>query len=75
MNESDYLAERFEEHRTHLRAVAYRMLGSLSAVTRRSIDRQGNRRMAFGAGRSSAACRSRAISDGVRPLTNASIDA
>ena len=32
MNERDYLAERFEEHRTHLRAVAYRMLGSLSEV-------------------------------------------
>ena len=30
MNESDWLAERFEEHRTRLRAVAYRMLGSLS---------------------------------------------
>ena len=30
MDEHDYLAERFEEHRTHLRAVAYRMLGSLS---------------------------------------------
>ena len=28
----EYLAERFEEHRTHLRAVAYRMLGSLSEV-------------------------------------------
>ena len=28
--ESDQLAERFEQHRTHLRAVAYRMLGSLS---------------------------------------------
>jgi hypothetical protein len=27
MNERDYLAERFEEHRTPLRAVAYRMLG------------------------------------------------
>ncbi len=27
--ESDWLADRFEEHRTHLRAVAYRMLGSL----------------------------------------------
>jgi RNA polymerase sigma factor (sigma-70 family) len=26
------LAERFEEHRTHLRAVAYRMLGSVSEV-------------------------------------------
>ena len=32
MNEPDYLAERFETHRTHLRAVAYRMLGSLSEV-------------------------------------------
>src|ERR671910_639316 len=32
MNERDYLAERFEEHRTRLRAVAYRMLGSLSEV-------------------------------------------
>ncbi|WP_329497243.1 RNA polymerase sigma factor SigJ [Kitasatospora herbaricolor] len=29
MDESDVLAERFEEHRSHLRAVAYRMLGSL----------------------------------------------
>jgi RNA polymerase sigma factor (sigma-70 family) len=30
MDEHDRLAERFEEHRSHLRAVAYRMLGSLS---------------------------------------------
>jgi RNA polymerase sigma factor (sigma-70 family) len=30
MNERDWLAERFEEHRAHLRAVAYKMLGSLS---------------------------------------------
>jgi RNA polymerase sigma factor (sigma-70 family) len=30
VEERDWLAERFEEHRTHLRAVAYRMLGSLS---------------------------------------------
>src|SRR5919112_3615036 len=30
MDEHDWLAERFEEHRTHLRAVAYRMLGSPS---------------------------------------------
>jgi RNA polymerase sigma factor (sigma-70 family) len=30
MDERDWLAERFEQHRTHLRAVAYRMLGSLS---------------------------------------------
>ena len=30
MDERDFLAERFEEHRTRLRAVAYRMLGSLT---------------------------------------------
>jgi RNA polymerase sigma factor (sigma-70 family) len=30
MDEHDFLAEQFEENRTHLRAVAYRMLGSLS---------------------------------------------
>jgi RNA polymerase sigma factor (sigma-70 family) len=30
MDDSDFLAGRFEEHRPHLRAVAYRMLGSLS---------------------------------------------
>jgi RNA polymerase sigma factor (sigma-70 family) len=30
MDERDLLADRFEEHRPHLRAVAYRMLGSLS---------------------------------------------
>jgi RNA polymerase sigma factor (sigma-70 family) len=30
MDERDWLAERFEAHRTHLRAVAYRMLGSVS---------------------------------------------
>src|SRR6266545_248927 len=30
MDEGEWLAERFEEHRTHLWAVAYRMLGSLS---------------------------------------------
>ncbi|RZL79184.1 MAG: sigma-70 family RNA polymerase sigma factor [Rhodococcus sp. (in: high G+C Gram-positive bacteria)] len=30
MNENDVLAEQFESHRPHLRAVAYRMLGSLS---------------------------------------------
>src|SRR5262247_2354737 len=28
MDEHDWMAERFEEQRTHLRAVAYRMLGS-----------------------------------------------
>jgi RNA polymerase sigma-70 factor (ECF subfamily) len=30
MDESEWLADRFEEHRAHLRAVAYRMLGSLT---------------------------------------------
>jgi RNA polymerase sigma factor (sigma-70 family) len=30
MDEREFLAEHFEEHRTRLRAVAYRMLGSLS---------------------------------------------
>src|SRR6188508_2481239 len=30
MDENQWLAARFEEHRTHLRAVAYRMLGSLA---------------------------------------------
>ena len=28
MGETDWLAARFDEHRTHMRAVAYRMLGS-----------------------------------------------
>src|SRR5215468_7573430 len=32
MTERDYLVQRFEESRPHLRAVAYRMLGSLSEV-------------------------------------------
>ena len=30
MDENKWLADRFEEHRAHLRAVAYRMLGSLT---------------------------------------------
>ena len=30
MNENVWIAERFEENRSHLRAVAYRMLGSIS---------------------------------------------
>jgi RNA polymerase sigma-70 factor (ECF subfamily) len=30
MDDQEWLARRFEEHRTHLRAVGYRMLGSLS---------------------------------------------
>jgi DNA-directed RNA polymerase specialized sigma24 family protein len=29
MDKHDVLAEQFEEHHTHLRAVAYRMLGSI----------------------------------------------
>jgi DNA-directed RNA polymerase specialized sigma24 family protein len=30
MDEHDWLAQRLEENRTHLRAMAYRMLGSTS---------------------------------------------
>ncbi len=30
MTDPDWLAERFEDHRSHLRAVAYRMLGSMA---------------------------------------------
>ena len=30
MDENEWLADRFEEHRAHLKAVAYRMLGSLT---------------------------------------------
>src|SRR5579862_3881576 len=30
MDESEWLTDSFEEHRAHLRAVAYRMLGSLT---------------------------------------------
>jgi DNA-directed RNA polymerase specialized sigma24 family protein len=30
VNEGDWLTEQFETHRSHLRAVAYRMLGSTS---------------------------------------------
>jgi RNA polymerase sigma-70 factor (ECF subfamily) len=30
MNEHNWLAEQFEENRSHLKAVAYRMLGSVS---------------------------------------------
>src|ERR687894_495487 len=29
MDENEFLARRFEQHRSHLRAVAYRMLGSI----------------------------------------------
>ena len=32
MDDREFLADRFEEHRGHLRAVAYRMLGSASEV-------------------------------------------
>jgi len=34
MNEQDWLAERFERHRTRLRAVSYRMLGSRGGAGR-----------------------------------------
>ena len=32
MDENEFLAKRFEANRTHLRSVAYRMLGSPSEV-------------------------------------------
>src|SRR5215470_8164590 len=32
MDDHEWVAERFEQHRTHLRGVAYRMLGSLCEV-------------------------------------------
>jgi DNA-directed RNA polymerase specialized sigma24 family protein len=32
MDERDLLTERFERHRPHLRAVAYRVLGSLALI-------------------------------------------
>jgi RNA polymerase sigma-70 factor (ECF subfamily) len=32
MREGDWQAEQFEEHRAHLRAVAYRMLGSMTGA-------------------------------------------
>jgi DNA-directed RNA polymerase specialized sigma24 family protein len=32
MNERDWLAQRLQEHRPRLRALAYRMLGSASEV-------------------------------------------
>ena len=35
MTDNDWLAERFEEHRSRLRAVAYRMLGSVSEADER----------------------------------------
>ena len=32
MTDNEWLAERFEEHRPHLRTVAYRMLGASGEV-------------------------------------------
>jgi RNA polymerase sigma factor (sigma-70 family) len=53
MDENEWLADRFEQHRAHLRTVAYRMLGSLAEadeavqdtwlrVTRAGVDRVEN---------------------------------
>ena len=50
MADSDWLAAAFEEHRDHLRAVAYRLLGSMSRCRRRgpghlaAADRRGYQR-------------------------------
>ena len=40
MDEHDWMEERFEEHRTHLRAVAYRMLGSRAEADDADLARQ-----------------------------------
>ena len=37
MEEHEWLADRFEAHRAHLKAVAYRMLGSLSDAERAAL--------------------------------------
>jgi len=48
MDDNECLAEPFEEHRSHLRAVAYRMLGSLAEAddavrdTRLRLSRAGS---------------------------------
>ena len=50
MDENEWLADRFEEHRAHLRAVAYRMLGSVTEAeeavqdTWLRLSRSGRRR-------------------------------
>jgi hypothetical protein len=45
MDETAWLSERFEEHRGHLRAVAYRMLGSFSDADDPSLVRTIDRAM------------------------------
>jgi RNA polymerase sigma-70 factor, ECF subfamily len=65
MDERDLLASRFEEHRSRLRAVAYRMLGSPSEAddavqeTWLRLDRSGFsgiENLAGGSPRSSGGC-------------------
>src|SRR3712207_7065587 len=43
MDEDDWLADRFEAHRPRLRAVAYRMLGSLAEADDAVQDRKSTR--------------------------------
>jgi DNA-directed RNA polymerase specialized sigma24 family protein len=45
MDERAWLTARFEQHRPHLRAVAYRMLGSVS--TNASLDPRAARHLLF----------------------------
>src|SRR5438034_828772 len=43
MDQNEWLADRFEEHRAHLRAVAYRMLGRTPAAARQLASRARRR--------------------------------
>ncbi len=47
MEERDWLAEQFEANRTHLRAVAYRMLGSLGEAPPLQAGRSMSSRRLF----------------------------
>jgi hypothetical protein len=67
VDEGEWLADRFEAHRTHLRAVAYQMLGSLSeaddAVQESWLRLRRSDRMRSWSARSSSHSRSTADSE------------